>query len=81
MLGYVAGAAPANKAVAVGKKTEGAEHCGCAAAWVWDVFDDLGSTGGEVEKEDDGGGGGSGWGKLEGIVGVVEDGNGTVGGG
>ena len=54
VLGHVAGAAPANVAVAVGEKTDGTEHCGCDAARMRDAFDYLGGAGREVEEEDDG---------------------------
>ena len=79
MLRHVAGSAPADVAVAVGKKTDGAEHCGCEAARVRDAFDDLGGAGGEIEEEDECGGEGSGWGNLVVVIGVVEGGNGKVG--
>ena len=54
MLRHVAGAAPADVAVAVGKKSYGTEHCGCDTARVRDAFDYLGGAGGEVEEEDEG---------------------------
>ena len=81
VLRHVAGAAPTDVAVTVGEKTDGAEHCSCDAARVRDAFDDSGGAGGEVEEENDGGGEGSGWRNLVGVIGVVEDGNGKVGGG
>ena len=79
MLRHVTGSAPADVAVAVGEKIDGAEHCGCEAARVRDAFDDLGGAGDEVKEENKGGGEGSGGGNLVGVIGVVEGGNGKVG--
>ena len=81
VLRHVAGAAPADVAVAVWEEIDGAEHPGGDAARMRDAFDDSGGAGGEVEEEDEGGGGRRGGGKLEAVIGVVEDGNGKVGGG